>query len=117
MRTIFVIKVLRLLLFLWSGHPNQFIELIKNERQSNEDGFVQRLTVVMPQPIFYDAEEIMKANNNLFSMTVLLYTVNVMFRNSEFVLSEDSNKFFTSVYSKCKQFMRFVYKHDSFLRL
>ena len=63
-----------------SGHPAQFIEALKLERQSRDDGLMQRFLIIAPQPMFLSAREILesKSISDQCSLKVILYVVHFL---------------------------------------
>ncbi len=59
------------------GHASEFIQYMKEEKSSKDDGLIQRIICSAPIPLFYEFKIVEDARNSIkkFSMSVFLYVI------------------------------------------
>ena len=56
----------------FKGHPFQFLDTMKSEKSSRDDGLIQRFMICAPKPVFLTAEDINNAPDIICSLDLLL---------------------------------------------
>ena len=85
--------------FFKKGHIYQYVELLKNEKGSKDDGLVHRFLINAPKPVFHLAEDMMLAPELNCSLRTILYLIyknnltesNIMRLSDEYQIKPNAN--------------------------
>ena len=100
------------------GHPAQFIDAMKNEKSSQDDGLIQRFLLCAPNPIFLSAQEINQAPDLICALDNILLFIHHANANMPniYSLDLDAAAKFNTYFTDFRQIVKNSYHIDCFIR-
>jgi hypothetical protein len=100
-----------------NGHPIQFINLLRNERFSYDDGLFQRFFTAAPEPPNLLTKDIRNAPESMVKLHCLLYFIhlNHFDKKRNYTFSKEAAEIFDKYFDTCKLRVNILNQFDPFL--
>ena len=99
------------------GHPTQFIDILKSEKSSKDDGLIQRFLLCAPQPVFPKSKQILDAPVPKASLSCIFMFIKLANKDGlVFTLSKAAEAQFCEYFDDFREVVEQSYQVDSFIR-
>ncbi|RNA08529.1 hypothetical protein BpHYR1_031578 [Brachionus plicatilis] len=98
-------------------HMSDYINFVRQEKNSRDDGLIQRFHICAPRPIYFKTEDMVKIPPEKYCLTVLLYIISKLNEIPiQYILEEKATHYFYKIYDSFKIFAeKFGNNYDLFM--
>jgi hypothetical protein len=98
------------------GHPYYFINLLKMERNSYDDGLFQRFLMIAPMPPYITAKQMRETPKTKISLHCIFYLVHIIHYNKRinYTFSEESLAIIDIEFDLARSRVQICNEFDSF---